>query len=60
MHEEKWKQTHKSPKSLGWNKNYSKREDYSNTSLGKEPKNSQTNNPTLHLKELEKEKQTQH
>ena len=43
---------------MGSSKNSSKREVYSDTSPPLETRKSQRNNLTLHLKELEKEKQT--
>ena len=45
---------------MGCSKSSSKREDYSTTSLPQKTnqKKSQINNQTIHLKELEKEKQT--
>ena len=43
------------PKSLGGSKSSSKREVYDNTGLPQEQEKFQINNPTLHLKELEKE-----
>ena len=40
---------------MGCSKSHSKREVYSNTILPQDPKKSQINNLTLHLKQLEKE-----
>ena len=43
---------------MGCSKSSSKREVYSNTSLPQETRKAQINNPTLHLKRLEREEQT--
>ena len=43
------------PKPMRCSKSHSKREVYSNTILPQDPKKSQINNLTLHLKQLEKE-----
>ena len=56
---DKWQWNHDDPKPMGHNKSHSKREVYSNTSLPQETKKISNNNRTLHLKELEKEEQTQ-
>ena len=50
---DKWKRRHNDLKSMGCSKSSSKREVYRDTSLSQEK--SQTNNLTLHLKQLEKE-----
>ena len=52
MHGDKWKWKHNSPKSLGYSKSGFKRKVYSNTGHLKKQKNLE---PTLYLKELEKE-----
>ena len=48
---------HDDPKPMGCSKSSSKREVYSNTILPQDTKKTQINNPTLHIKELEKEEQ---
>ena len=50
---EKWK--HHNPKPMGFSKSSAKGKVHSNTSLPHERRKNQTNNLTLHLKQLEKE-----
>ena len=55
---DKWKQKHNDQKPMGCSKSNSKREVYSNKFLPQETRKSQIKNLTLHLKQLQKEKQT--
>ena len=55
MHRNKWKLKHNNPKCMGLSKNSAKGKVHSNRSLSQETRE-KSNNLTLHLKELEKEK----
>ena len=57
MSRNKWQWKHGNSKSMGCSKNSSKREVYSNTTLPQETRKTSNRQPTLHLKQLEKEEQ---
>ena len=57
MHRNEWKWKHNNPKPVGHYKSSAKRKVHSDTGIPQETrKKSQINNLTLHLKQLEKEK----
>ena len=55
MHRKEWKWKHNNPKPVGHCKSSAKGKVHSNAGIPRETRQSQINNLTLHLKQLEKE-----